>query len=163
MPLDGDNTNESVENNDGQGEVVETLTAEQLRAELTKARREAAGRRVNENQLKKDMEDLQKYRDAEKTELELLKERAEKAEAAIAQSARENAARAAAKAAGLDPDLAEFLRGSTDEELKASAEALAERVGSKTDDAARLFAGSRGEPVRPVHDGNAEAFRKLFG
>lgn len=139
------------------------LTHEQALAELAKVRREAAGRRVSEKQLKADMAELQKYRDAEKTELERLTERAEKAERIAAEHAREKTARAAAKNAGLDPDLWDVLRGSTEEELAASAENLAQRVGTKEAEKVDPLAGFRGGPVRPAHESNNEAFRALFG
>lgn len=141
--------------------VAEELTVDQLRAELTKVRREAAAKRVDNNQLKETLAELQKYKDAEKSEFELLKERAEKAEAFVSTTKREKAAVAAAKAAGLDPELAEFLKGSNEEELMASAEALAARVAAKTPQTPDLFAGKRGEPVR-AETSPSDAFRAIF-
>lgn len=139
--------------------VTATMSEADLRAELTRVRREAAAKRVENNQLKAAQAELQKYKDAEKTELERLAERAQKAEEQASALVREKTARAAAKAAGLDPDLAEFLKGSTPEELKASAEALAAKT--KANSAVDFIAGKRGAAVTaPTSAG--EQFRNLF-
>lgn len=136
-----------------------SMSEAELRAELAKVRREAAAKRVENNALKATQAELQKYKDAEKTELERLTERATKAEEQANALAREKAARAAAKAAGLDPELAEFLKGSTVEELQASAEALAAKT--KTNTAVDFVPGKRGGPVSAPESASA-AFRKLF-
>lgn len=148
-------------------ELVETdstseLTADQLRTELTKVRREAAAKRVENNALKATQAELQKYKDAEKSELELLTERATRAEAQAQSLAHEKLVLSIAKEAGLDADLADFLKGSDEESLRASATALAAKLGSKEPARTDLFAGSRGEPVRAQTDNAASAFRNLF-
>lgn len=135
------------------------LTHEQALAELAKVRREAAAKRVENNQLKAAQEELQKYKDAEKTELERLTERATKAEERAQQLLRDKTARAAAKAAGLDPDLADFLKGSTEEELKASAEALAAKTKGNT--SSDFIPGTRGGPVK-AQPSASEQFRNIF-
>ena len=138
---------------------VVAMSESDLRAELSRVRREAAARRVENNELKAAQAELQKYKDAEKTELERLTERATKAEEQANALLRDKAARAAAKAAGLDADLAEFLKGSTAEELKASAEALAAKT--KANSAVDFIAGKRGAAVSaPTSAG--EQFRNLF-
>lgn len=134
------------------------LSGADLLAELAKVRAEAAARRVENRELKAAQEELQKYKDAEKSELERVTERAAQAESQLQSLKVEKLARAAAKAAGLDPDLAEFLRGTTEEELAASAEALANKTKSITPD---LGQGPRGGPVRTEKTA-ADAFRSLF-
>lgn len=135
-----------------------TLSGADLLAELAKVRAEAAARRVENRELKAAQEELQKYKDAEKTELERVTERAAQAESQLQSLKVEKLARAAATAAGLDPDLAEFLRGTTEEELAASAEALASKTKSTAPD---LGPGSRGGPVR-TEKSAADTFRSLF-
>lgn len=135
------------------------MSEAELRAELARVRREAAAKRVENNQLKAAQAELQKYKDAEKTELERLTERATKAEERAASLAREKVARAAAKAAGLDPDLADFLKGSTEEELQASAEALAAKT--KRDSGVDFIPGQRGGAVK-AQPSASEQFRSIF-
>lgn len=149
---------EPLEDNDA----LTGLSHEQALAELAKVRREAAGRRLKTKEIEAQLAELQKYKDAEKTELELAIERASKAEEVASKLTREKTAEKAAKDAGLDPALAEFLKGNTEEELLESAKALAARVGVKQDSAPDLFAGGRGGPVRAGNNSNAEAFRQLF-
>lgn len=137
------------------------LTREQLEKELAKVRREAASNRVEKNAQKALVDELQKYRDSEKTELELLKERAERAEAVAKEVGREKAARDAAKKAGLDPDLFDLLKGDTDEELEQHAAALKERLGATPKAGNDLLGGSRGAPVK-ANSSNNEQFRTWF-
>jgi len=139
---------------------VSSLTEAQLRAELAKVRREAAARRVKQRETDAALTELQKYKDAEKTEMQRIQERAEKAETEAAAYAKEKAALAAAKQAGLDPEFAEFLRGNTEEELAKSAAELAARIPKKP--ASDLLAGNRGGPVRSTGDSASDNFRKLF-
>jgi predicted nucleic acid-binding Zn-ribbon protein len=143
-----------------EGEQQSGLTHEQALAELSKVRREAAKHRTEKQATKAALDELQKYKDAEKTELELLKERAEKAESAAAEATRERAARAAAKAAGLDAEWADLVRGNTEDELRASAEALAERLGNAAPATTAFNTGNRA-PVRAPESASA-AFRAMF-
>lgn len=140
---------------------AEELTPDQLRAALTKARREAAAKRVENKTLKAAADELQVIKDSQKTEYEKLVERAERAEAEANAARHERLARSVAKEAGLDPDLAEFLKGSTEDELRASAEKLKSKAGSPKPAAPDLLGGSRGTPVRAGND-NAAAFRNMF-
>lgn len=134
------------------------LSGPDLLAELAKVRAEAAARRVENRELKAAQEELQKYKDAEKTELERVTERAAQAESRLQSLTVEKLAREAAVAAGLAPELAEFLKGTTEEELAASAEALANKTKSTAPD---LGPGTRGAPVRAEKTA-ADAFRSLF-
>lgn len=67
---------------------------------------------------------LKEYEDRDKTELERIEERAAKAEMAAAEREAELARYRVGVAKGLPPDLIGRLRGSTDEELMADADAL---------------------------------------
>lgn len=144
-------------------EDADGLTREQAIAELAKVRREAAKHRTEKQATKAALEELQKYKDAEKTELEKLTERAQRAEQELAQANREKAARAAVKAAGLDSEWADLVRGETEEELAASAKALAERVGTKTAAQPNLsaFNAAGGKPVKPSENAS-ESFRNFL-
>jgi hypothetical protein len=84
---------------------------------VTSANKEAAKYR---KELRETQAELEKFRDAQKTEAEKLAERAQKAEADRANLLR----RAVAAELGLPADLAERLRGDDEDELKADAEAL---------------------------------------
>lgn len=141
---------------------VSGLSHEQALAELARVRREAAARRVSEKQIKADLEERQARRDAEKTELERIAERAAKAEGELTKLQKERAARAAAKEAGLNPDLADLLKGETEEELLVSAKALAERMPAPKASTPDLFPGTRGAAVGSTPKSTAEAFRELF-
>lgn len=148
-----------IENNEVENTSTdEGLTASELLAELAKVRKEAAARRVENRELKATQEELQKYKDAEKTELERLTERANKAEESLAILSQASLKRDVALAAGLEPELADYLKGSTKEELESSAEILASKIKNNTTD---LGGGRRGEPIR-VQQTAAEAFRSLF-
>lgn len=137
------------------------LTKEQLVKELAKTRREAASNRVAKNELANTVSELQKYKDAEKTQLELLTERAERAELAAAEVLREKAARDAAKSAGLDPDLSDLLKGNTPEELAAHAAELKTRLGAASAGSVDLLGGNRGAPVKAQPSAN-DQFRSWF-
>lgn len=136
------------------------LTHEQALKELAKVRREAAKHRTEKQANKAALEELQRYKDAEKTELERVAERAAKAEAEAAELRREKLARAAAKTAGLDSDLVDLVQGNTEEELLASAKQLAERLGAKAEKAAP-FNSAGGKPVSAPAD-SSSAFRNFL-
>lgn len=137
------------------------LTHEQALAELAKVRREAAKHRTEKQTHKAALEELQKYKDAEKTELERVTERAQKAEQELAEVKREKAARAAAKAAGLDSDLADLVQGVTEEEMLASAKTLAERLESKNKPNLGNFNSGSGKPVK-APESASQAFRDFL-
>lgn len=92
-------------------------TPEPVDPRVKKANDEAKAYR---RQLRETEAELEKFRDAQKTEAEKLAERAQKAEADRANLLR----RAVAAELGLPSDLAERLRGDDEDELKADAEAL---------------------------------------
>lgn len=140
--------------------IEEGLTPEQALALVPKLRREAAKHRTEKQAAKALAEELQKYKDAEKTELEKLTERAQRAEQELTQARREKAARDAAKAAGLDSDLADLVQGDTEEEMLASAKKLAERLDSKKPNVSNFNSGNR-NPVKPPESAS-QAFRDFL-
>lgn len=144
---------------DDVSEETSGLTPEQALALVPKLRREAAKHRTEKQEAKALAAELQKYKDAEKTELERVAERAEKAERELNELRREKLARAAAKTAGLDSEWVDLVQGNTEEELLESAKALAERVGKK--DTSAPFNSSGGQPVRAPENANA-AFRNFL-
>lgn len=146
-----------------EADATDGLTREQAIAELAKVRREAAKHRTEKQAAKAIAEELQRYKDAEKTELEKVTERAQRAEEELAKHARERAARDAVKAAGLDSEWADLVRGDTEEELLASAKALAERVGTGAGPQPNLsaFNAAGGKPVKPAENAS-ESFRNFL-
>lgn len=120
------------------------LSPAELRALLKKANREAAKRRVEGNQTKAENEEYRKWKESQKSELERLTEGKLKAEADLAELRHESLQIKAAKAAGLDEDLADRLRGKSYEELLADAEEFAERAVAKKRGDIDPFAGRTG-------------------
>lgn len=142
------------------------LTAEQLRVELTKVRKEAAGRRVLTREQETQLHEYETWKQSQLTELEKLqKERDEAVKSATALQ-RERSKEKAAAAAGLDSKFASRLRGRTDEELLADAIELAKSFKAPESNPS-LFGdapGGRGTPAGTNAPKNSESyFRGLFG
>lgn len=144
---------------DDASEETSGLTPEQALVLVPKLRREAAKHRTEKQEAKALAAELQKYKDAEKTELERVSERAAKAEAEAAELRREKYARVAAKTAELDLEWVDLIQGETEEEMLASAKALAERVKAKA--AAAPFSSAGGTPVTAPKSAS-QAFNDLF-
>lgn len=159
MPENEDTTTEDFDA--AETESTSGLTHEQALKELSKVRREAAKHRTEKQATKASLEELQRYKDAEKTELEKVTEKATAAEAELTELRREKAARAAAKTAGLDSEWVDLVKGSTEDELLASAKELAERLG-KTKAAPAGFNSAGGKPVKADNDNSSEAFRNFL-
>lgn len=152
--------NEEVE----EAQVAETkLSYEDLAAEVSRLRRENASKRVKA----KDLDDkLKKYSEWEKSQMsELERAKAEKAdvERQLRELTNERLQATAAKKAKLDPDLADRIKGETEEEMLEDARRLAKRYPATASSADTMFAGTRG---RPVGDGKEESesdwFRNQF-
>lgn len=120
-------------------------TVEGLKAELAKVRREAAARRVANKDKDKELEEFQKWKESQKSELEKALDRAKAAEAKAAKADKEKLQRRVAKEAGLDPDLADRLIGDTEDELLEDAKALAAKY--RVSGTNLTAAGRRGQPV----------------
>lgn len=122
-------------------------SVEELKAELKKVRREAASRRVANNQKEAELAEFRKWKDSQKTELQTAQERAAELEKLVSDYEKKDLQLAAAKAAKLDLDLADRIRGNTPEEMLEDAQKLAEKAGKRSS-TIDPFAG-RGGAVRP--------------
>lgn len=138
-------------------------TYEQLQAELAATRREAAGRRVDAKEAKaltvEQATQLQEYaawKESQKSELERLTEAKLQAERDLAVLRTEKMQTSAALEAGLDPDLADRIRGDSYDEMIKDAKALAEKARPAKKDSS--FSATRGEAVR-TGESSEEAFR----
>ena len=126
-------------------------TPEELKAEITRLRREAAGRRVTNKKTSAELEEERRKADASKTELQLALERLNRLEADLAAERVAKLQMSAAKKAGLDLDLADRVRGETEDEMIEDAKALAQKAGGKkTGSSTNVFAGARGGAVEAV-------------
>lgn len=128
-----------------QGSGITTL--EDALKELQKVRQEAASKRITNKEQEKELEEFKQWKESQMTEVEKLQARVNEASS----EAKEGRQLKAAKAAGLDLDLAGFLSGDTQDELNAMAKVLAEKLGGTEPQTPQLpsgvFAGQRGEPI----------------
>jgi hypothetical protein len=127
------------------------LSYEELQAELSKTRREAAERRIKNRDAEKELDEYRKWKESQMSETQ-------KAQARLAEIEAERIAdytEIAQSKFGLEDDDLEFLKGSTKAEILASAEKLASRLGrgkstAETEEVKsnpNLFPGTRGTPV----------------
>lgn len=123
------------------------LSYEELQAELAKVRREAAGKRVKNNELESELEAFRKWKESQMTEVEKAQSRLAALESERVADYRE----IAQTKFGLDAEDMEFIHGSTKEEILASAEKYSARVGKRDTQESggnpNLFPGTRGTPV----------------
>lgn len=124
-------------------------------AQIKSLRTEAAGRRVANREKDTELDEFRTWKEAQKSELERLTERALKAEQDLAGLRMDRMRTEAAAKAGLDPALADRIRGNSEAELLADAKELAERAGAKVPD---TFVGRRGDPVR-TEASTSDSFR----
>lgn len=124
---------------------------ETARKEIDKLRRENAKRRVEGNEYKKLAEDASKWQEhleSQKSEMERLVEAKATLEEEVRQTRRALMQRDLVAELGLDPDLAEFITGDDEDEMRAKAEKLASKGAlKKTSGPTDLKAGDRGAPV----------------
>lgn len=138
----------------------EGLTPEQLRAELAKVRKEAASRRVLTREQEKQLQEFEAWKKSQMTESERLKAERDEAVAKLQAAETERLQRKVARAAKLPVDLADRIRGNTEEEMLEDAKAMAKRLGASANG---MFAGQRGAPVGTgAARSEDEWFRKLF-
>ena len=94
-----------------------------------------ANLRSEKAELKRELDELKKAlgekEEAGKSETQKLLERAEKAEKELAQLRTQSFIASALREHGLSDDLAEFVSGGTEEEIKAKVAKLAEKLGPK--------------------------------
>jgi hypothetical protein len=108
-----------------------SMTPEQLRAELAKTRREAAGYRTKVRELEPKAKKLDELTEAEKSEVQRANDRAAAAERRATELEAAQLRTSVAAAKKLPASLAARLQGSTKEELEADADALLADLGSK--------------------------------
>lgn len=143
-------------------------TLEDLQKELAKTRREAAGYRVKAKENETAKSELDKIKEAQMSELEKANKRIADLEALTKTSAKEAALEVAKAKYGFDADDLEFVKGDTPEEIAASAEKLAKRLGVKEEGTTattssgspNLFPGTRGKPVGKDKEDVNEYLRK---
>ncbi|MGI5245424.1 hypothetical protein [Dactylosporangium sp. CA-139066] len=132
------------------------LTPDELKAALAAARKEAAGYRTKLREAEPYVAKARELEEAQKSDVEKLTAaqaaalaRAEKAEAELLRLT-------AARAAGLDLDMADRLKGSTLEELTADAKALAEKFPANETPAVPRKPHKSVREVAPVPPGAAD-------
>lgn len=130
-------------------DVVQALITSQAR-ELRQA----------QGQLRTAQRALQELEDAGKSELERASTRAERAEQRVAELERNQLVSAVAARHSLPPELAERLRGETEQELEADAKALAKLMPGETPDPGALGAGARSAAATGGSRGFSEQIRQ---
>lgn len=138
------------ENNDNDGSTdVSGLSVEQLKEELSKVRREAASRRIENRDLKEKADKWSQYEESQKTEMQKLQDALAQREQELSGLKLERTKVAIAREVGLDADDAELLSGTDEAKLREQAEKLKARLQPKQDKQppADLLAGKRGAPV----------------
>lgn len=125
---------------------LDAMTPEELKAHIKELRKENASHRTAKQAKAKELEEFQKWKDSQKSELDRTKEEAESLR-------KENYSllkTSIALGAGLSLDDVEFINGETPDDMKASAEKLASRLktdGGKPSTTTNVFAGTRGAPI----------------
>lgn len=125
-------------------EAVSRSVAE-YETEIKQLRREAAKHRVQKQEKEAELEEFRSWKESQKTELQRAAERAERAEKELNGLRMERLRLAVAKETGLDSDLADRIRGESEEEMLEDAKALAKKYSSKP--SVDVYAGRRGVPV----------------
>lgn len=138
---------EGNEGDTGKDTDVKELSPEEMKSELAKVRREAAGHRVEKQKLKDELREYNAWKDSQKSELERAKEEAEALKRELAKEKRSRQQLDAAKKAGLDLDLADRIAGTSPEEMLEDAKLLAGKLKPNGANAEDLGAGGRGRPV----------------
>lgn len=150
-----ENTTGQESGNDGNEGGTETGTEfkiEDLPAEAQKIirelRKENAKHRTDKQAVKSELDEYKAWKDSQKTELQKAQERAAELEKELNTSKVASRQIAAAKKAGLDLDLADRIRGESDDEMLEDAKSLAQLFGAEKDGgkgSARGVAGTSGK------------------
>jgi hypothetical protein len=137
---------EDVESSD----VSDDLSADELKQIVAKLRKENASKRIMNKAKDKELADAaakwQEYEESQKSEFQKLQERNAELEARLESEGRDKLRMKLASEFKLDSDLAEFIDGKDEGEMRSKAEKLAKRINPLmgSDD---LRAGDRGAPV----------------
>lgn len=123
----------------------DNLTPEQLRAELTKVRKEAAARRVSERELKAQADKWKAYEESQKTELQKLQDAVAERDRKLAEAQTETLRAKIARENNVADEDLDLLVGDEENMVR-----LAKRLGKSdqgSQNPADLLAGNRGTPV----------------
>lgn len=124
-------TNEdSVEETDESGFRVDDLPPEAKKM-IADLRRENAKHRTEKQAAKSKLEEYDSWKDSQLTELEKAQKRVAELEALEQSRSEGKRKEEVAKKVGLDPELADRLRGETEDELEADARAMVTLMGGK--------------------------------
>lgn len=138
-------TGESTENTQ-ETENHDNLSPEQLRAELSKVRKEAAARRVSERELKAQADKWKEYEESQKSELQKLQDAVAERDKKLAEREADVLRAKIARKHNVSDDDLDLLVGD-----EANMERLAKRLGKSEEQGNRspadLLAGNRGTPV----------------
>lgn len=152
-----ENADESAEVS-GQADPEKEMTVEELKAELAKTRREAAKRRVSKNEVEQKLAEYEEWKLSQMSEVDRLKAEKAETEEELRKYRVEKLQDKVAKKAGLDPDLADRIKGNTEAEMLADARVLAAKAPLKgaSPTARELRPGIQGNPVgtETATDGN---------
>lgn len=121
--------------NDGAGNGTDEFKIDDLPPEAQKIirdlRKENAKHRTDKQAVKGELDEFKAWKESQKTELQKAQERAAELEKELNSSKVASRQLAAAKKAGLDLELADRIRGDSDDEMLEDAKDLAKRFGEK--------------------------------
>lgn len=162
-----ESADENSEEVDPQAGTEVEMSVDELKAELAKTRREAAKRRVSKNEVEQKLAEYEEWKKSQMSEVDRLKAEKAETEEELRKFRVEKLQVAAAKKAGLDPDLADRIKGNTESEMLADAKVLAAKAPVKgvSPTARELRAGVQGNPVgtETGTDGNSWLREALKG
>jgi len=150
-------TNEELELVEVESEETDSnLSLEDALKALSKTRKEAAKHRVEKNSLKEKADAYDVYLASQKTELERIADEKAKLAEENAELKVDKLRNEVIKAAKIDPELAVFITGKTEAEMKAQAKVLADKFGETKPSGTDFFAGQRGKAIKPAPENASE-------
>lgn len=141
----------SEKTDDDTSSVLDAADRDELLKEIVKLRRENGKRRIKNKEIEEAAANWQTHLDAQKSEMDKLIEANALLKTQVDEFNLDKMRQSVAKEYGLDPDLADLLVGSDEDEMKDRAERLATKLQAlaKKPTAADLGAGrDRGKPVK---------------
>ncbi len=125
---------------------IESL--EDAKKVIEKLRSENAAKRTKNREIEEQAKKWQQHMESQKTEMERLQESKQQLEAKLTAYETDRLRNDIAREVGLDPDLAEFIVGADEDEMRARAKTLVEKTAPKqAKTPADLKAGDRGKPI----------------
>ena len=143
--------------------VEEELSVEDLKKELARTRKEAAGRRVQNKDVQAQLDELKALKERDMTELQKSQARLAELEALEAQRSRNDMQRKVARAVGLSMDLADRIHGDSEADMLEDAKAFLARANKLAGKQQITNRGTTGSPVgqeAPAKDWLREAFEQ---